>query len=135
MRSPKGNALSIKALFLVRSKRTGMIRKNQPGNFASINSLPINPSATLNPTAIIVNTVNNAITGMDDSRNAKATAAIRIDVNRKLSPNIIFFFKKGVVTFRNLVLPSTSPVSKARIRKNGRADEITCIEQYKTLLI
>ena len=135
MRSPKGNALPIKALFLVRSKRTGMIRKNQPGNFASINSSPINPSATLNPTAIIVNTVNNAITGTDDSRNAKATAAIRIDVNRKLSPNIIFFFKKGVVTFRNLVLPSTSPVSKARIRKNGRADEITCIEQYKTLLI
>ena len=125
MRSPKGNALPIKSLFLVRTKRAGMIRKNQPGNFASINSSPINPSATLNPTAIIDNTVNNAITGMDDRRNAKATAAIRIDVNRKLSPNIIFFFKKGVVTLRNLVLPSTSPVSKARISEKGRADEST----------
>jgi hypothetical protein len=112
-----------------------MTGKNHPGNFASINSLPINPSAMLKPTAIIVNIVNNAITGTDDSRNAKVTAAIRIDVNRKLNPNIIFFFKKGVVTLRNLVLPSTSPVSKARIRKNGRADEITCIVQFKTPLI
>ena len=135
MRFPKGNALPIKALFLVRSKLTGMIRKNQPGNFASINLLPIKPSTILKPTAIIVNTVNNAITGMDNSRNAKATVAIRIDVIRKLSPNIIFFFKKGVATFRNLVLPSTSPVSKARIRKNGRADEITCIVQCKLSLI
>ena len=112
-----------------------MIRKNQPGNFASINSLPINPSATLNPTAIIVNMVNNAITGTDDNRNVKATAAIRIDVNRKLNPNIIFFFRKGVVTLRNLVLPSTSPVSKARIRENERADEITRIVQFKIPLI
>jgi hypothetical protein len=135
MRSPKGNELPIKALFLTRTKRADMIRKNQPGNFASINSSPINPSTILNPTAIIVNTVNNAITGTDDNRNAKATAAIRIDVNRKLKPNIIFFFKKGVVSFRNLVLPSTSPVSKARIRKNGRADEITWIVQCKLPLI
>jgi len=66
--------------------------------------------------------VNNASTGTDDSRNAKTTAAIRIDVNRKAQPEYKFsFFKKGVVTFRNLVLPSTSPVSKARIRKNGKS--------------
>jgi hypothetical protein len=112
-----------------------MTGKNHPGNFASINSLPINPSVMLKPTAIIVSTVNNAITGTDDNRNAKATAAIRIDVNRKLNPNINFFFKKGVVSFRNLVLPSTSPVSKARIRKNGRADETTWIVQCKLPLI
>ena len=135
MRSPKGNALPINALFLIRTNCAGMVRKNQPGNFASINSSPINPNAILKPTAIIVNMVNNAITGTDDNRNVKATAAIRIDVNRKLNPNIIFFFRKGVVTLRNLVLPSTSPVSNARIRENGRTDEITCIVQFKTPLI
>ena len=102
-----------------------MAGKNQPGNFASINSLPINPSAILKPTAIIVNMVNNAITDTDDSGSVKAVTAIRIDVNRKLNPNTIFFFKKGVVTLRNLVLPSTSPVSKARISEKGRADEST----------
>lgn len=35
MRSPKGNALPINALFLIRTNCAGMVRKNQPGNFAS----------------------------------------------------------------------------------------------------
>ena len=102
-----------------------MVGKNHPGNFASSNSSPINPNAILKPTAIIVNMVNNAITDTDDSGSVKAAVAIRIDVNMKLKPNIIFFFKKGVVTLRNLVLPSISPVSKARISEKGRADEST----------
>ena len=122
-------------MFLFGGKKAIKNRRFQPDNFASINSSPINPSAILKPTAIIVRMVNNVITGRDDSCSARVTAAIRIDVNRKLNPNIIFFFKKGVITFRNLVLPSTSPVSKARIRKNGRADEISCVVQFKTPLI
>ena len=102
-----------------------MVGKNHPGNFASINSPPINPNAILKPTAIIVNMVNNAIIDNDDRGSVKAAAAIRIDVNRKLNPNMIFFFKKGVVILRNRVLPSTSPVSRARISEKGRADAST----------
>ena len=46
-----------------------------------------------------------------------------MDVIKKIKPIIIFFFKKGVVTFLNLVLPSSNPVKKDKTTKNGRKNE------------
>ena len=104
-----------------------MITKNQPGNFASASLPPMKPNETVQPAAIIVRIVKYSNIGVTGKCSVNAKAARAMDVMKKIKPIIIFFFKKGVVTFLNLVFPSSSPVKKDKTTKNGRKNDITCI--------
>ena len=115
MRSPKG------------TKRAGMIRKNQPGNFASASLPPIKPNKTVQPEAIIVRRVKYSNIGVEGNCFVKAKAARAMDMIKKIKPIIIFFFKRGVVTFLNLILPSSNPVKKDKTTQNGRKNDSTFI--------
>ena len=102
-----------------------MLKKNQPGNFASVSLPPIKPNETVQTAAIIVRIVKYSNVGVEGNCSVKAKAARAMDVIKKIKPIIIFFFKNGVVTFLNLVFPSSSPVKKDKTTKNGRENDIT----------
>ena len=75
-----------------------MIRKNQPGNFASIKWPPSNPNPVPQATEMMVSSIKYSRTGEAEIPSEKATKARAMDMIRKSTPIIIFFFKRGVVT-------------------------------------
>ena len=101
--------------------------KNHPGNFASAILPPMNPSKTVHPAAITARRVKYSRVGVNGNCSVRARVARAIEETKKIRPMIIFFVRNGVVTFLNLVFPSSSPVKKDKTTKNGRENDITFI--------